>query len=120
MHKRILSVLYNGKMPLWVFWALLTAVYSAIFITIEFSGTPFSSFQGFLVIFSQWCVVSLAAGGVLGLITFNRIIFAVLFPLLVLLSVEWMAYAALTICPAIDQNTRPKILNIKEEKRYEL
>jgi hypothetical protein len=31
-----------------------------------------------------------------------------------------MAYAALTICPAIDQNTRPKILNIKEEKRYEL
>lgn len=74
-------------MPLWVFWALLTVVYSAIFITIEFSGTPFSSFQGFLVIFSQWCVVSLAAGGVLGLINFNRIIFAVLFPLLVLLSV---------------------------------
>lgn len=31
-----------------------------------------------------------------------------------------MVYAALTICPVINQNTRPKILNITEEKCYEL
>lgn len=34
--------------------------------------------------------------------------------------VYWDTYTEIFIYNLIDQNTRPKILNIKEEKRYEL
>lgn len=73
-------------MPFWLFWMILTVLYAIVFIIIEFWGSPFSSLRGGAIIFGQWCVVSAAAGGILGVISVNRIVFAISFPLLALLS----------------------------------
>ncbi len=46
------------RMPLWLCWLILSALYSLIFTTIEFSGFPVSGIRGLATLAAQWGVVA--------------------------------------------------------------
>lgn len=79
-----------------IFWLILSLFYAIIFVTIEFSDSPISGVRGFLVIMSQWLVVSMFATPLLGLMSLNRWFFSVVFPVFMVLSTV-MAYYTLTM-----------------------
>lgn len=69
-----------------VFWIFISVFYALVFEGAEFAGSPVNSLKGFLNILAQWGVVSFSAAMVLGIISLNRIVFAVLFPVIMLAS----------------------------------
>ncbi len=79
-----------------VFWAVVSLLYTLVFVTIDFAGNPMTGFRGFMVLASQWCVVAFCSAGVIGLICAWRALFAVMFPLLVLFSAI-LSYFRLTM-----------------------
>lgn len=79
-----------------VFWIINSLFYALIFTTIDFAGSPVSSFKGFLILASQWFVVALCSAGVIGLISSWRTVFAITYPLLILCSAI-LAYFRLTM-----------------------
>jgi len=80
------------KYPL--FWVALSLLYALIFEVIEFLDCPVSGFEGFVVIVAQWAVVSFFASTIIGLLSLNRWIFAILFPVFTLLSAVMAYYTA--------------------------
>ncbi len=87
---------YLKKFGWFSFTILISIVYSLIFIALEFRGNPISGFKGFLVIASQWCIITFCCCGVIGALSVNRIIFAIFFPILILIS-SVLAYFELTM-----------------------
>lgn len=79
-----------------VFWGIVSIVYALLFEGIEFAGSPVAGSHGLMIIVAQWCVVSLSAATVIGLISLNRKVFSVSFPLLSILSAI-AAYFKLTL-----------------------
>ena len=59
-------------MPLWLCWLILSALYSLIFTTIEFSGFPVSGIRGLATLAAQWGVVAVASSGLVGLSVLSR------------------------------------------------
>lgn len=77
----------------WIVFSVILAVLYAITINLlEFVDIPESHLNGFLSLGVQWMIVSLVSTGILGLISFNRIVFVILFPILILLSVVEVFY----------------------------
>lgn len=83
-----------------VFYVFLSLIYSIIFVGAEFWGSPVAGFRGFMTLALQWVVVSFAASSVIGLISMNRWIFAMTFPILILLSTI-AAYFKITLGASI-------------------
>lgn len=79
-----------------VFWGTVSIVYALLFEGTEFAGSPVAGSHGLMILVMQWCVVSLSASTVIGLISLSRKIFAALFPLLLTISVI-AAYFKLTL-----------------------
>lgn len=65
-----------------IFWLILSAIYALIFIGVEFSGSPVNGFKGLAALAAQWFIVSASSAMVIGLISVNRWIFCILFPIL--------------------------------------
>ncbi|MDE6694290.1 MAG: hypothetical protein K2J57_00480, partial [Bacteroidales bacterium] len=74
------------RMPFWLFWIIISLLYSLIFTGIEIFVAPVASFHGFCTALAKWVVLSFCSSGLLCLISLNRIVFAVLFPLLAVVS----------------------------------
>lgn len=72
----------RGKIPFPIWWILLTLLYCGVFTTVEFIGSPVSGLSGFMNLAVQYCVVMFATSGIIGLISVNRYVFALTFPLL--------------------------------------
>jgi len=83
-------------MPLWLCWLILSALYSLIFTTIEFSGFPVSGIRGLATLAAQWGVVAVASSGLVGLSVISRRIMCVAFPVLVTVSTV-LAYFRLSM-----------------------
>ncbi|MDE5923768.1 MAG: hypothetical protein K2G75_00460, partial [Muribaculaceae bacterium] len=83
-------------MPLWLFWIIVSLLYVAIITLSEFHGVPVSDFYSFLTTGMQFGVIALCTSGLLMLLASNRIVFAVGFPILALVS-GVMCYFNLTI-----------------------
>ncbi len=85
------------------FWLILSAIYALVFVGIEFMGSPANGIKGYLVLASQWAVVSLSASMVIGLIGLNKWVFMILWPVLLTLSAI-AAYYRLTMGLSITAN----------------
>ncbi len=83
-----------------LFYAIISIIYCLVFITAEFWGSPMAGFQGFMTLFMQWIVISLAASSVIGLMTINKWVFAILYPILIILS-SIAAYYKITLGASI-------------------
>lgn len=84
------------KYPLFVFWIAVSFLYCAIFVSIELSSVPAPDFKGVFLWFGQWCLISAGAAGIIGLMLLNRIVFALLFPILSAIN-SAVAYFTLSI-----------------------
>lgn len=84
------------RCPLWLFWIAVTLLYSIVFTTIDFADNPFSGVKGFLTLFAQGCVVAFATAGVIGLMSINKIVFAICYPALIVASAV-LSYYHLTL-----------------------
>ncbi|MDE6268862.1 MAG: phosphoethanolamine transferase [Muribaculaceae bacterium] len=60
----------------------VTFIYSLIFLSIEFAGSPFVGFKGFALLVAQWLIATVCCGGIMGAISVSRLSFALLFPLM--------------------------------------
>lgn len=90
----------NRKISFALFWIVLSFIYSAVFVTVEFAGFPASGFKAYLDYAFQWCVVSCAASMLIGLLSVSRLIFSIFFPVLLILS-STAAYFRITMGLAI-------------------
>ena len=86
----------DRKIAFPLFWILLSALYCGIFTTLEFATLPISDVKSFFMVTIQWCIVATCTSGLLGLISLNRTVFAILFPVLNLISAV-MAYYSVSI-----------------------
>lgn len=88
----------NGRrrMPFWLFWIIISFLYSMIFTGIEIFVAPVASFHGFCIALGKWAVISFCTSGLLCLISLNRIVFACLFPILAVVSTT-VAYFVLNV-----------------------
>lgn len=75
---------------------MLSVLYAAVFVTIEFAGSPFTGMRGFMALALQWCCVAASASAIILLLAVNRWIFALLWPPLVMVS-SVVAYYKLTL-----------------------
>lgn len=74
------------RCPYPAFWIIITILYASVFTYIDFSDNPFDGFKGFATIIAQAGIVTIAVAGLLGLISINRLIFAITYPPLILAS----------------------------------
>lgn len=74
------------KISLWLFWIILTLLYSLSFTIIEFKGVPVTDFYSFGSLMLQYIIVVFCTSGFLLLISSFRLIFAIFFPLITLIS----------------------------------
>lgn len=86
----------DRPMPLFAFWAAVSLLYCLTVVTIEFHSVPVSDFHSFALAFLQWLTVSVCASGAMMVLCSSRILFAVCFPLLAVVSAT-MAYFHLTL-----------------------
>lgn len=68
--------------PFALFWGVCAIAYAAVFIGIEFAGSPVAGIKGMVNLLMQWTVVSSASAAIIGLLAVNRWVFSVGFPLL--------------------------------------
>ncbi|MCH5325998.1 MAG: phosphoethanolamine transferase [Duncaniella sp.] len=85
---------------LWLFWIVVAVLYAAVFTTIDFCDNPFSGLRGFATLFAQAMVVAVSAAGVIGVMSLHRVVFAITFPVLVVLS-SVLGYFHLTLGVAL-------------------
>lgn len=76
----------NRKIHLITFWIAISALYSFTIVSAELSMMPFASMRGFMLLAAKWVTISLCASGVIGLICLWRVAFAVLWPILFVIS----------------------------------
>lgn len=84
------------RSPLWLFALMCSVLYIAVFTSIEFAGMPFSGVSGFFNLAFQYAVVAVSSAALIFLLSSNKYLFAVGFPVLTLLSTA-MAYYRLTM-----------------------
>lgn len=68
------------------FVALISVLYGVFFTFSDFYGTPFDDIKDLIILSLQWWVVVVATFGLLWLLSVNKYIFAVCFPLLTVIS----------------------------------
>ena len=78
---QIRSCIFN---PL-LFTVSMTVFYGIFFIFSDFYKMPYSGIKDFVILFLQWCVVLFATFGVLHLLSLNKYVYAVTFPVLTFL-----------------------------------
>lgn len=74
----------------------VTLIYSLIFLSIEFFGSPFAGFKGLAMLASQWLIVTVCCWGIMGAISVSRYSFALLFPIICVASAS-LAYFKLVM-----------------------
>lgn len=67
---------------LWLFSAVLTVLYGVFFLFSEFYGMPYGSLRDFAVLVFQFMVIEMATFGLIYLISVNRYVFSLVFPLM--------------------------------------
>lgn len=86
----------NHKVSYLLFWMLVSIAYCGVYTVAEFAVTPINGFRSFMVCAAQWAVVSFFAAALLQLISLSRIIFAITFTPLCLLSTISVYYFVTT------------------------
>lgn len=79
------SVVKNIFVPL-LFVIAITIAYALVFTLSEFADSPFSSLSDFMVLAFQFAAIAFGTFGLLYLLSINKYVFAITFPLLVVFS----------------------------------
>ena len=79
------SAIKKVLVPL-LFVFIITVAYALIFTLSEFSDSPYSNFHDFMVLAFQWVAIAVGTFGLLYLLSINKYIFAITFPLLIAFS----------------------------------
>lgn len=74
------------KLSLFTFWLITSALYGLTIVVAELSMTPCGSLRSFVTLVAKWAVLSLSASGIIGLICLNRLVFAILWPIIYVVS----------------------------------
>ena len=93
--KSSLSNIKKVLVPLF-FVAIITIIYALVFTLSEFADSPYSSMKDFLELAFQWTAIAVGTFGLLYLLSINKYVFAVTFPLLVVFSTV-LAYYRYTV-----------------------
>lgn len=86
------------------FWLLISIIYALSINLLEFSVLPEAKMAGFIKVAFQWLIISCVSAGVLGVISANRIVFLILFPIITVLSTVEV-YFLLTLGAGITATT---------------
>lgn len=78
----MINQLRHRKLPFYLFWLIISIIYAFSFVLIEISGAPISNFHSLISVIAKWLLLSFTASGILCVISINRIIFAILYPIL--------------------------------------
>ncbi len=78
------------------FVAIITIIYALVFTLSEFADSPYSSLSDFLELAFQWTAIAVGTFGLLYLLSINKYVFAVTFPLLVTFS-TFLTYFRYTV-----------------------
>ncbi|MBQ4548646.1 MAG: phosphoethanolamine transferase [Bacteroidales bacterium] len=89
------SAIKKVLVPL-LFVFIITVAYALIFTLSEFSDSPYSNFHDFMVLAFQWVAIAVGTFGLLYLLSINKYIFAITFPLLIAFSTV-LAYYRYTV-----------------------
>ena len=89
------SAIKKVLVPL-LFVFIITVAYALIFTLSEFSDSPYSNFHDFMVLVFQWVAIAVGTFGLLYLLSINKYIFAITFPLLIAFSTV-LAYYRYTV-----------------------
>lgn len=89
------SAIKNVLVPL-LFVFIITVAYALIFTLSEFSDSPYYNIHDFMVLAFQWVAIAVGTFGLLYLLSINKYIFAITFPLLVAFSTV-LAYYRYTV-----------------------
>ena len=89
------SAIKKELVPL-LFIFIITVAYALIFTLSEFSDSPYSNFHDFMVLAFQWVAIAVGTFGLLYLLSINKYIFAITFPLLIAFSTV-LAYYRYTV-----------------------
>ena len=84
------------SIKLWQFCIIVSIIYCALVLSFEFRSVPVGDFYSFCVTAAQFCVVAACTSGLLILLAADRWVFAVMFPLLSVMS-GIMCYYNVTI-----------------------
>ncbi|MDE6439765.1 MAG: lipid A phosphoethanolamine transferase [Bacteroidales bacterium] len=74
---------FRKPVSLWIFWILLSLFYGLTVIAIEFEGIPVSNFKSFLITGLKWGVITGFTAALLFLLSVNRYVFAITYPVLI-------------------------------------
>ena len=86
------------------FTATVTLLYGLLFTLSEFIGSPIRDFSDFMTLSFQWSAITFATFGLICLIALGRVVFAMAFPVLTLLStlLAYFRYTAnVTLTPMV-------------------
>ena len=89
------SALKTVFFPL-LFVMAITIAYALVFTLSEFADSPYSSLNDFLELAFQWTAIAVGTFGLLYLLSINKYVFAMTFPLLVTFS-TFLAYFRYTV-----------------------
>ena len=93
---KISRTLRKGVLAPLLFVAAITLIYALVFTLSEFADSPYSSFADFIVLAFQWTSITVGTFGLMYLLSINRYLFAVVFPLLTTFSTV-LAYFRYTV-----------------------
>lgn len=65
---------------------MVSVFYALTIVAVEISIMPFGSLRSFWILVGKWAVISVCASSVIGLISFNRYVFVILWPIIYILS----------------------------------
>lgn len=102
--KSLNKIYSSASLKLLRFCFIITLLYGINFLLAEFYDNPFSSFHDFIILALQWLAIEIAIFGLIYIISINKYLFCVSFPIITVLSTIIAYYRCtlhLTLMPEV-------------------
>lgn len=102
--KSLNNIYSSASLKLLRFCFIISLLYGITFLLVEFYDNPFSSFHDFIILAIQWLAIEIAIFGLIYIISINKYVFCVLFPIITVLSTIIAYYRCtlhLTLMPEV-------------------
>lgn len=102
--KSLNKIYSSASLKLLRFCFIISLLYGITFLLAEFYDNPFSSFHDFIILALQWLAIEIAIFGLIYIISINKYVFCVLFPIITVLSTIIAYYRCtlhLTLMPEV-------------------
>ena len=102
--KSLNNIYSSASLKLLRFCFIISLLYGITFLLAEFYDNPFSSFHDFIILALQWLAIEIAIFGLIYIISINKYVFCILFPIITVLSTIIAYYRCtlhLTLMPEV-------------------